>query len=353
MLYCNYFVLLILAFSLTKNEVITSFLPILIAYLLVGIAGFLLNDLWDKEKDRIAGKPNITNHLTPLFLIGLIASILILGLALLQLVAVSITILLSILISFLILYSIPRIRLKEKGIWGAITDALYAHVIPELILLSFINLYLDFYFIPVFFILFNFGIGLKDILIHQLEDFENDKKSNVKTLATDNISLAKRIIEIVNLSLGPILITFLIELYLYSNQIPFLIFALLIGLLLIATWLISKTKKDNLQLRIYIICSSFFLGVLSLYYGINQLLLFLIHPYFISFVRSSIHAIYLRFIYVLKVVFGLFLLTILPLIINHFLFYTFLLFGRNLKEKPLYKKESEPNFITKIRRAFN
>ncbi|MCF8446456.1 MAG: UbiA family prenyltransferase [Bacteroidia bacterium] len=350
MLYCNYFVLFVLAFSLSKNEAINNFLPILVAYLLVGIAGFLLNDFWDKEKDQLAGKPNITNHLKPKILIGLIAGILLIGLALLHLVAVSTTVFLSVLISLLILYSTPKIRLKEKGIWGAITDALYAHVIPELILIAYINLYLDFYFFPIFFLLFNFGIGLKDILLHQLEDLENDKLSKVKTLATENISLAKKIVENINWILWPILIAFLVEVYLYSNQIVLLLIPTFVLLTILYNWIKKKNNSNNQPLKIYVICSTLVLIFSAIQTNLGYLVVLLIHPYFLSFFRSSLHAFYLNLIYLLKIIFGRILLTYVPLLVNNILYYGFKIIGRDLKKKPLYSKEFEPKILKKIRK---
>ncbi|MHC5861760.1 tetratricopeptide repeat protein [Nostoc sp.] len=87
------------------------------------------------------------------------------------------------------IYSAPPLRLKERGIWGVISDTAGAHAIPTLI---FAATFLHLSTIPqpesiiltIAATAWSFCAGIRGILLHQLWDRENDLKSGVKTLVT-------------------------------------------------------------------------------------------------------------------------------------------------------------------------
>lgn len=160
----------------------------------VGIAGFghLVNDLFDMEQDQIVGKHNVMQRLTTvqrrlLFLLLLVVSALpwfYLPTDWLNLALVGLQLLL------LIAYSLPPIRLKERGLWGVLADALYGHTVPILITFTTFsqlgnNMRPIAWLLPSL-CLWSLCAGIRGILYHQALDVENDEKSGITTFATQH-----------------------------------------------------------------------------------------------------------------------------------------------------------------------
>lgn len=162
--------------------------------IIIGVAGFgyLSNDLGDRRQDALIGKENASAGLSLSKVISLYA--LFLALALLPWLRMPINLYTALLLAFqfvlFALYSFPPFRLKERGLAGVVTDALYAHVNPALLAAS------TFYFLcgsnfPEFgfwlFILalWQLVLGIRNILFHQLKDFEDDIRSGTNTFVTN------------------------------------------------------------------------------------------------------------------------------------------------------------------------
>lgn len=166
---------------------------------IVGIAGFgyLTNDLGDRKADLAAGKPNLLAALSSVQIGGLLA--LFLGLALVPWIVffpvspLSIALLGAELLLF-VLYVAPPFRLKERGFLGLVTDSLYAHALPCLLaMITFaaiggerdpIDPGADIFPFMVMAVAWQFALGLRNILLHQMKDAENDRQSGLHTLVT-------------------------------------------------------------------------------------------------------------------------------------------------------------------------
>lgn len=160
---------------------------------IIGIAGFgyLTNDYADREKDQLANKPNALIGMNPALIVGLF--VLFLGLALVPWFffptrPISFILLGAELLLF-VLYAFPPFRLKEKGLVGVVVDALYAHVIPAtLACYTFWLMRSEPMWSMQLFIIcyggFQFFLGIRNILLHQLKDRESDLASGTRTLAT-------------------------------------------------------------------------------------------------------------------------------------------------------------------------
>jgi 4-hydroxybenzoate polyprenyltransferase len=169
--------------SFQKHFLIDYIIVILFASLFLAF-GYYINDLSDIKIDKIVGKQKIIHSFSP-FVAKLIAIILaICGIALaLRHVRVNTLSLLVIGISyfFAIAYSLPPFRIKEKGEWGLIISALAQRSFPIMFVFLVFNKFgLD---MILFFFLY-FLIGIRWILVHQLQDLQNDLKSNTTTFAT-------------------------------------------------------------------------------------------------------------------------------------------------------------------------
>jgi UbiA prenyltransferase family len=88
-----------------------------------------------------------------------------------------------------VLYVLPPIRLKERGLLGLVTDALYAHAIPTfLAAITFYALgsqsWLHVWLLLGSLVAWQFCLGLRNILLHQLKDADNDRRSGLRTYVT-------------------------------------------------------------------------------------------------------------------------------------------------------------------------
>lgn len=144
--------------------------------------GYLINNIFDLEQDLKAGKTNLTQGLSIAH--KWILSLL-LGLAsflpwmvgyrqqyMIMLCAVH--------LCLFLLYSIPPVRLKERGYIGVVTDALYAFVIPVVIVSHFAIQDYDHptvFELPV--IVWSFLAGLRSILLHHIKDRKADSISHM------------------------------------------------------------------------------------------------------------------------------------------------------------------------------
>ena len=182
---------------------------LLIAYLfcMIGVAAFayLLNDYFDKENDETNNKINFflkTN--SNYFLLYIVVSLFIIAIPRLILPWDNLTmLLLFLLLISLIIYSIPIIRLKTKGIWGVIADSMYAYVISSSLTFYTFAIIMSYdekseYFIFGILVIWQFLIGIRSIILHQIEDYNNDLMSHntwvVKVGVTKGEKLIKRIL---------------------------------------------------------------------------------------------------------------------------------------------------------------
>ncbi|RKS99666.1 UbiA family prenyltransferase [Flavobacterium sp. 123] len=327
LLYANFLLLFSLAANLNATIIHTIALKLLPTYLLVGISGYFLNDLFDVKADELSNKFNITTILNKYVVLFIILFFGLIGFYLLFTISKQASLVLVFQFLLLLGYSLPFIRLKEKGILGLITDAIYAHVIPGIILLYALQEYIV---IPLslcsIFILFLFLLGLRDIAIHQFEDLEKDIQSNTKTFAVKNQETIKSQINKLNLFSALGLCALLFFFQTTFNSLLFLALFICLTISYTVFFVKNKNVSKDVLMNNYILLSS----ILFLYMLIDAKnfigIILLLHPYFLQKTRSFINYI---------------LVTIIPLTINYFLYYFFILLGRNLKEKPLSEKKSE------------
>lgn len=160
---------------------------------IIGIAGFAytLNDFTDRKKDEAAGKENLHIHKPIWFSMGIL--LLFLSIALAPWYYFPKTVytlsLLSIELLLFVLYSVSPFRFKERGFLGVITDSLYAHAIPALLALTAFDQNGELPFntirgLSITLLLWQFFLGIRNILFHQIADSKNDIKSGIKTFVT-------------------------------------------------------------------------------------------------------------------------------------------------------------------------
>ncbi|OWY18233.1 hypothetical protein C7N43_27010 [Sphingobacteriales bacterium UPWRP_1] len=155
-----------------------------------GIAGFgyFINDLTDARQDALAGKANGIAGLNPLQKVVILLIILLLALLPWMYLPLERTNAPFLLLQFVlfIIYSIPPFRLKERGLAGVLTDALYAHINPSLLAaLTFISItgkpVWELRYYLLFLILWQLFLGIRNIVQHQITDKANDNQAQVQT----------------------------------------------------------------------------------------------------------------------------------------------------------------------------
>jgi 4-hydroxybenzoate polyprenyltransferase len=157
----------------------------------VGIAGFghLVNDYFDRETDRLSGAPNLVADQAAWSLIS--KTIAVLALAWLPwLWLPTDSVILSLLVFEFVLflmYSMPVVRLKERGLLGPVTDSLYSYTVSTSVAMLVFAKLADFR-IPIWFSLliasWSFLLGLRQIIAHQIQDASRDERTGLQTFVT-------------------------------------------------------------------------------------------------------------------------------------------------------------------------
>ena len=323
MLFVNYILVVSSLNAISNNIMVYS--SLIVSYLLTGFSAFLLNDFYDKEIDPKAGKYNLASNVNPYLIGGLIIIGFVVSFLLINRLSHYAGLILIAQVLALLVYSHPFVRLKTKPILGIITDSIYAYTLP--VLLLFVVFDVEFTDPKnLIFLLFNFCIGLRDILLHQKEDELNDLKFGVKSFATHHKTILKPVVYffelIASLSLGFILITnfWNSDVQYYLNGIT----EAYAFLLIVQLVKIQKSVENNYMMRFYIVVSSFIIVDRLIDQNEYVYLILLVHPYLIQFFIQVI-----QFLNQLKIM--------VAVIVNYSLYYSFKLVGRDLKEKPLFK----------------
>lgn len=261
-------------------KTVIYFLPSIITIIGIGGFGHMINDWLDIPSDKKAEKKNRMASL------GLFQRFFVVVLFLLLAFVPWIFLpfdLFSILIlafefSLLILYAIPPFRLKEKSILGVITDGLYAYAVPS-ILASYTYFLIaekdvNFILLGIIFA-WQFFMGMHNIIIHQIEDYENDLQSNTLTFIVQNkfnkkTILVKKIIFYLEILFFVALISYMSITFYYSYWIiPFIILcSKYFPLLYSSSFDVFHHSKNPRDLQIINIKYHTFLPYLHLLYSI-------------------------------------------------------------------------------------
>jgi hypothetical protein len=150
--------------------------------------GHVINDAFDVESDESAGKPNQMAGVSWLRRAGLCVALLLAGFAPALIVEFSHLTLLLVGLNYLwpTIYSVPPTRLKERGLAGLACDMLGSHVTPTLIALSLFGITAPpgSNWFAVILTLWSAVLGVKGILHHQVQDRDNDIRSDTVTYVT-------------------------------------------------------------------------------------------------------------------------------------------------------------------------
>ena len=170
--------------------------------------GYAINSFSDRKSDKLANKPNEFNLHSNSFGVTFVTfNVIFILLCSIYITSISYLYFLFLFLSIVSSwsYSCLPLRLKERGILGLITASLAQRFFPVMLINSTIGSWsAALNLIAILSLL----IGLRYICAHQIEDYENDLKSNTRTYAvTEGINKIKLISRYVIYPLEIILLT--------------------------------------------------------------------------------------------------------------------------------------------------
>lgn len=158
----------------------------LVAILLIAIFGYVQNDVCDVDADRQAGRPNRMSAARPtsraVWIFAPAAAALSIAMTTGDHVLVAITAT-NLLVPTL--YSVPPVRLKGRGLAGALADAAGVHLLPMAAMCRAVTLSAPNDIQSILFVTTALGwataAGLRGILLHQVRDRDDDAAAGVVT----------------------------------------------------------------------------------------------------------------------------------------------------------------------------
>lgn len=161
----------------------------LIAIVVGAVYVSVVNDMTDINEDFVAGKRNRMGSVPVFFRIIIIGGCLIGGVICGFMIYPDMLSLFFYLMAWIAfsLYSIPPFRLKKRGVWGILCDAMGAHLFPTMFIVTYLSAlhgstWSMWWYFEVG--IWSFAYGLRGILWHQFFDRDNDLKSKTTTFAT-------------------------------------------------------------------------------------------------------------------------------------------------------------------------
>jgi 4-hydroxybenzoate polyprenyltransferase len=137
--------------------------------------GYMVNDLFDRSVDRVAGKPNALATLSQPVAIALVAASCALGLIIaIPLLSTAVGVALVIVTYGLItVYSAPPVRFKERGVGALLVATATQRTLPALIIFHTLGVWDQ---TTIIFSAFISVVGIHHVTAHQIMDAENDRR---------------------------------------------------------------------------------------------------------------------------------------------------------------------------------
>lgn len=168
---------------------------LLILFLLSGIITIaifasLINNYYDQEDDAIAGKENKMTNLSKTQQYLTLGSIVLAGIFYSLFIFPNLYALVFYWLSWFCfyIYSCKQFRLKEKRYLGIIFDGLGSQFFPTLFIFSFLykgDIENQLIWIISGSLWMTFAFGMRSLIIHQYDDYENDVKAGVSTFVNN------------------------------------------------------------------------------------------------------------------------------------------------------------------------
>ena len=198
---------------------IVDMTALLLLLCLYASLGHIVNSYCDREIDLIAGKVNTLASVSEQYRLILVILIVITSLITILLVYIKqpvILLLFYLAIAIAAFYSLPPVRLKERGIFGLAAAAVAQRTLPVVIVFHALGYWS---WTAVVLCLLNTLTGMRYIIVHQIKDESADLLAQVQTVATTRgIAFLRRLLRQFIFPLE--LATLLIALLLMAMELP-------------------------------------------------------------------------------------------------------------------------------------
>jgi 4-hydroxybenzoate polyprenyltransferase len=205
-------------------EVLVSLIALVGIVCCVANYGYALNELFDRDEDRRAGRSNAAETASNRRMWSIIVTSAAVALGVAQAAGGVAASLLTVGVLLLPLaYSVPPLRVKERGWAGILADALAAHVYPAVLALVVVSHQLfpvRHALLIVCAAIWSLATGLRGILSHQLQSEDSDRGAGLTTVV--HRLGHGRLVRLVVLVILPIEIVSLAMLLLQSDGTVFL-----------------------------------------------------------------------------------------------------------------------------------
>jgi hypothetical protein len=328
-------------------------------YLITAAAlGYYINDLFDKKKDSETGKSNFAlqhSFIKSILILIIFKIVLFLNWYLLSKNNL-IGNLIILQVSMFYIYSLPITRIKEKQFINVFFDATYAFVLPSFIMLFtvFGNYNLVSKKIQLVLFAWTFIVGIRGIFSHYAIDYYNDIKSKTNTFATKYGLKQTKIIGKIYL---PILefVLFLTFLIMVDYKIA-MIYFIYFFYITISVNPFKKIKKTNYIYPSLGLVSHYLNQFYTKWFHLAIMIMLILMDYkfsfyififlFLSFSNLKIYIgdiLFFKNKLLLPIYSSIYstIFNIGSFVINYSLYYLFLLFGVDLKEREHKKNEEK------------
>lgn len=243
------FLVLIYLYFIKENIHDFSHEILLILFLLSGIITIaifasLINNYYDQEDDTIAGKENKMTNLSKTQQYLTLGSIVLVGIFYSLFIFPNFYALVFYWLSWFCfyIYSCKQFRLKEKRYLGIIFDGLGSQFFPTLFIFSFLykgDIENQLIWIISGSLWMTFAFGMRSLIIHQYDDYENDVKAGVSTFVNDTDQWSRSLFQRFVFSIE--IISFIVFIWAIDWHI-FVLPILIYGILLIIFKVILNVK---------------------------------------------------------------------------------------------------------------
>jgi len=160
---------------------VSEVLALIVSLGLAFAYGALLSDYYDMPYDKLSGKMRAIYALPRSLVVALIISLLVLGYGV-TIIAIGQVLYLLVYTAWIAVgsfYSAPPFRFKHRPVSGILCDSLMEKTLP----VSLVFVYFRFFnYDTVVVVLLSFFIQVETIIRHELEDYESDLRTKIKTL---------------------------------------------------------------------------------------------------------------------------------------------------------------------------
>ncbi len=237
--------------------------------------GYAFNDYCDVESDIASGKKNSLSGFSSPVKIAIAVFPLIVGIVCWTLVHAGYVAntLYALQILALIFYSAPPIRLKQRALLGVLADAFYGHINPAFFtIFTFINFSFaaQKIYIPILGVIFICTSikGIRNILLHQMEDRKRDAKAGIPTFVVKYKALFS--LQVIN-QLLPVEVFFTVMLALLISILhpPFLLSILIFSGLTyfkFSGWKLGYLPKRQLKFKFLYFINDYYEGWMPVFF---------------------------------------------------------------------------------------